>query len=263
MKIEDIVINKEYTGLNPLIFGEEKCESGHGYGPAVRDYWLLHFVVSGNGIFEDARGKHTVGAGDMFVIRPNEETYYKADDVSPWQYIWIGFDADIYLPEALECSVIRDADIYKIFEEMKQSRMLENGKSAFLSSCLWRLMAVLLEQRKSQSDYIEKALNYMRSEYMKDIGITQIAQVLGLDRSYFSTLFTRRVGISPSKFLMQLRLERAAELMTVYKQSPSTAAISVGYPDLYHFSKVFKKYYGCAPREYRKKFGAGNPPLTK
>jgi ABC-2 type transport system ATP-binding protein len=47
-------------------------------------------------------------------------------------------------------------------------------------------------------------------------------------------------------------LEKAAELLTVYGQSPSTAGISVGYPDLYHFSKIFKKHFGVSPREYQK-----------
>ena len=48
------------------------------------------------------------------------------------------------------------------------------------------------------------------------------------------------------------KAEKAAELLTVYGQSPSTAGISVGYPDLYHFSKIFKKHFGVSPREYQK-----------
>ena len=254
MQIVDIVINKEFKDLNPIYFGEEKCNSGHDFGPIVRDHWFLHFVISGCGIFEDKNGRHNVQAGDMFVIRPNEKTYYKADDTEPWEYIWIGFDANITLPEILENSVIKNIGIAKIFKEMRESRTLGNGKSAFLCSCLWRLMVVLFEQSESKDNYIEKALSYMRSEYINGIGVTQTAQNLGLDRSYFSTLFTKKVGISPSKYLTKLRLERAAELITLHKQKPSTAAISVGYPDIYHFSKMFKKHFGCSPREYQKSF---------
>lgn len=52
---------------------------------------------------------------------------------------------------------------------------------------------------------------------------------------------------------MNLRMEKAAELMTVYGEKPSTAGASVGYPDIYHFSKMFKKHFGVSPREYKAK----------
>ena len=88
--------------------------------------------------------------------------------------------------------------------------------------------------------------------YINGITIQQVADRLNINRSYLSDLFKKRMGISPQKYLIQLRLEKAAELLTVYGQSPSTAGISVGYPDLYHFSKIFKKHFGVSPREYQK-----------
>ena len=94
----------------------------------------------------------------------------------------------------------------------------------------------------------------MNSEYVNGITVQQVADRLNLDRSYFSTAFKEKMGVSPQAYLINLRLERAAELITVYDESPSTAAISVGYPDLYHFSKIFKKHFGLSPREYRQRY---------
>ena len=58
------------------------------------------------------------------------------------------------------------------------------------------------------------------------------------------------MGTSPREYLMRLRLEKAAELMVIHGEKPSTAGASVGYVDLYHFSKVFKQHFGMSPRAY-------------
>ena len=113
---------------------------------------------------------------------------------------------------------------------------------------------MLLEQGALSNDYIKKALNCMNSEYVNGITVQQVADRLNLDRSYFYSIFKAQMGVSPQKYLINLRLERAAELLTVYGESPSTAGISVGYPDLYHFSKIFKQHFGVSPRKYQQDY---------
>ena len=128
---------------------------------------------------------------------------------------------------------------------------MENGRSAFLCAKIWELFSILLEEGQPSADYVEKALSYINAEYINDITVEQIAAKLGLNRSYFSGIFKERMGISPQKYLINLRLGRAAELLTVYGESPSTAGLSVGYPDIYHFSKIFKRHFGLSPRNYQ------------
>lgn len=253
----EIVIDYHYGGLNPVQVGHEKCEPGHSYGPAVRTYWLLHYVVSGFGRFTREGVTHTVEPGQIFVIPPYLETYYVADEEKPWTYIWIGFTTGDQLPELLQKPVIGELDAGAVFQEMLTCSSMESGRSAFLASCLWKLMAFLLEKEKPKEGYVEKALNCMHSEYSRGITIQEIADRLSLDRSYFSSIFAKQMGSAPSEYLINLRLKKAATLMTVYGESPSTAARSVGYEDLYHFSKIFKKHYGVSPREYRKNAGNG------
>lgn len=255
MTHSEIVIDYHYGGLNPVEFGHEKCAPSHAYGPAVRTYWLLHYVVSGFGRFERDGITHRVEPGQIFVIPPYQETYYEADDKKPWYYIWVGFTTGEQLPELLMQPVISNLDAGAIFQEMFSCSNMESGRSAYLTSCLWKLMAVLLEKETPKEGYVEKALNCMHSEYSRGITIQEIAGRLGLDRSYFSGIFSRQMGSSPSEYLINLRLQKAAALMTVYGENPSTAARSVGYEDLYHFSKIFKKHYGVSPREYKKNAG--------
>ncbi len=185
------------------------------------------------------------------MIRPLEETYYEADADDPWQYIWVGFFAqNSSLTKALQAPIITAPGIGKIFEDMRRCQGLENGKTAFLASRIWEIVSLILESEEKTTDYAEKVLHCLNSEYMGDITIQGIANRLNLDRSYLSTAFKKKYGISPMQYLMNLRLETAAELMVTHGKPPSLAAMSVGYPDIYNFSKMFKKKFGCSPRRY-------------
>jgi len=134
---------------------------------------------------------------------------------------------------------------------MKRCFDMENGKGAFLSSKIWELAALLMESEKTNITHIDKAISIMQSEYSSDITVASIANRLGLDRCYFSALFKKSTGTTPIDYLTNIRLQKAAELISKHGQSPTTAATSVGYTDYCHFSKAFKKQFGCSPRGYR------------
>lgn len=250
----EIVPNCGYAGFNPVQLGQEDCAPGYGYGPAVRTHWLLHYVTSGCGTFTREGVTYPVGAGQIFVIPPYLETYYAADTGNPWHYIWIGFTADGALPEVFSQPVLLCPEAGSLFREMLSCRQLKSGKSAYLAGCLWQLTSLLLEQGQSKGDYVDMALAYIHAEYMHPISVQELAQRLGLNRSYFYSLFLERTGLPPSQYLIRLRLGKAAELMAKLGESPSVAAASVGYEDIFHFSKLFKKHYGISPRAYAKKF---------
>lgn len=246
----EIIIDKKYPGFNPVQFGYEQCSPSWAYGPAVRPYWLLHYVVSGSGIFERDGVIHKVTPGDIFVIPPFLETFYQADHNDPWYYIWIGFEADCLPDNVLSRAIIRKPGAGTIFMEMRRCSEKENGKSAFLSSKIWELTALLLENDTVVSNHIDKALSYMNAEYANGISVNDVARKLNLDRTYFSVLFKNSIGTCPIAYLTELRMRKAAELMTKYGQTPSIAAMSVGYFTYSHFSKAFKRHFGRSPRNY-------------
>lgn len=250
-EIYEIIINEGYPGINPVQFGAQNCPPGHSYGPAVRTHWLLHYVVSGSGIFIRDSVTYKVTKGDIFVIRPFEETYYEADKADPWSYIWVGFTSDGLLDDVFGKPVISLPGAGKIFQDMRRCSELENGRSAFLTSRIWELVARVLDLGSIKNSHIDKALSFMHSEYANGITVSSVAKHLNLDRTYFSVLFKNETGVSPVDYLSELKLNKAAELMSVYGKSPTTAATSSGYLDYCHFSRAFKKYFGVSPKKYR------------
>ena len=245
------LINKEYTHVNPLILGSEICEKSHHYGPAVRPYWLLHFVVSGKGIFEIEEREYELSAGKIFVIPPYVETYYEADATDPWEYIWVGFTINGELPVKLD-DVVSCAKAEYIFKRMKKAEHMTIGRTEYICAKIWELFSAILEQKERRIDYIENALNIIHSEYMQGVTVQEIADRLNLERTYFSHLFKNSVGMSPKRYLLAYRMEQAVDLIVNHGQSISTTALSVGYNDIYIFSKMFKEYYGMSPNQYKK-----------
>lgn len=243
----EIIIHKQYKSVNPMQFGYESCANSHFYGPATRRYWLFHYVVSGKGIFRIGGKEYSLSSGMMFVIPPLVETYYEADAQDPWEYIWVGFTGTP--PMELE-------DVYtipqgvRIFEHMKASHNLNKGKTEFILAKLWELFSLLMEETEEQLDPVDTALNLIHSEYMTPLTVQQMADRIHLERTYFSNLFCKRMGVSPKQYLLNYRMEQAMFFLR-HGYSVAVSAVSVGYQDVYNFSKMFKRHFGKAPSYYR------------
>ncbi len=253
--------NKSYDGLNPMLYGYHDCKPGQFFGPAIRTYWIIHYVVSGFGIFRTCGREYRVGPGEMFVIRPFAESYYEADKENPWTYTWIAFSTEMEeLPSQLD-DIVRCPDALTVFADMKKCEKMENGRSAYLSAKTWELFSIILESREKTVDYVQKALSIIHSAYMTDLSVETLAREVNLERTYFSTLFKNKVGVSPGKYILSYRMSLAASLIADKGMSVSVAGASVGYSDIFNFSKMFKKHYGVSPKEYVKN-NSENKPIT-
>lgn len=260
MSYTETVIQHSYPGFSPVVCGQQACPPSHVLGPVMRTHHLLYYVVSGRGVFRRGGKAYPVTAGALLVVPPYEEVVFEADQHDPWQYRWIGFTADLPLPDAWNEPVVHCEPAGRLFEEMQRCHTMGEGKGAFLTGKLWELCAALTEQQKpAKADHIQTALGYMHTQYMNGVTVGELADRLGLDRSYFYTLFKEQVGVSPQEYLVQYRMEQAARFMTEHGQSPSAAALSVGYTDISQFSKMFKRRFGVSPRAYKK----GETPAPK
>ncbi len=250
VSLHEVIVNKGYNDINPVQFGYETCESSQCFGPALRTHWLLHYVVSGKGCFRIEDREYTVTEGNIFVIPPFVETYYEADKDNPWEYIWIGFTKDEKINVDFE-DVMYLPYSHHIFESMKKCSTMQTGRTEFLCGKIWQLISLVYDKQSEMVDYIEKALNIIKAEYMSNISVQGIADRIGLERTYFSNLFKMRIGLSPKQFLLKTRMEQAAVFLRDYGYSVSLTALSVGYSDVYTFSKMFKKYFGISPSIFK------------
>lgn len=244
--------------------GEEECVSGHGYGPAIRDHYLIHYIAEGKGFYEVGNHKYHLKKGQAFLICPNVITYYKADDYDPWTYIWIGFageKAKAYLQKAnidnehLIFSYRKESLINHI-KEINAYNPLSPGRECMVLGHLYAILGKMIEDaaltdEDTDNDYVKEAKRYIDANFSRDITVSDIATYLSINRSYLYALFMEEVSQSPKTYLTQYKLEKARELMKSTSLNIAQIARSVGYRDPLTFSKVFKKHYNMSPKHYR------------
>ena len=232
----------------PLDCGYEACEPNHVFGPAVRPYYLLHYVLEGEGAFLKNSTLHQVGPGDLFVICPEELTTYRASEENPWEYCWISFRAS-ETPEFLKEAVIRQPGVRSIFEQIRDQVQgkPEDGKIfTLLYEMLWRLSLDAPVKQDRQNTYALYAKTYLETAYMRQVSIQEIADTLHIDRRYLTILFREAYGKPPQAYLMQLRLEQAKNFLS-QGYGVTEAASMAGFSDLSNFSRQYKRAYGICP----------------
>jgi AraC-like DNA-binding protein len=262
--------NLQHTDLYVYQCGSLYCENGHAYGPAVRDHFLIHFVHSGKGIFKIGNDIYHLKAGNGFLICPDIITYYKADDHDPWHYSWIGFHglkAEAYLKDAnltLDNPVFeytQDDFIDNCFYQMASAYYLKRGGEVMRLAYLYLFLHKLTEKNPEglyydsaddrRDAYITKAVQYIEMNYTRKITIDSISKHVGLNRSYFNSIFKNALNKTLQEYLIEFRIRKACELLPNQELSIGNISRSVGYTDPLLFSKMFKQVQGTTPSEYR------------
>ncbi|MCL2068521.1 MAG: AraC family transcriptional regulator [Oscillospiraceae bacterium] len=251
---ENLIINRGFRDINPLLCGEERCVPLQTAGPAVRGHYLLHYVFSGKGSMNVGGKQYPVTAGQILCASPFVQASYHADEKNPWHYGWVGFESGIELDFLFSRPVIDAPHTRGVFHSICGCEHVHIAREFYICSKIYELLSLLCGQnilpQEPAPSYILKAINYIESNYVQPVSINRLAQSLNLDRSYFSIAFKRATGKSPQQYLVDHRLEKAAELMARHSYRPGEAGQSVGYPDIFNFSRMFKRRFGMSPTEY-------------
>lgn len=109
---------------------------------------------------------------------------------------------------------------------------------------------LLMQKKEEGNPLIHRALEIIRTRYNEDLNLTDVAQELFINHIYLSRLFKQQVGHSFKAYLIHVRMEAAAKLLSSCNITVAQVAQSVGYNDANYFSKSFHDYYGISPKEY-------------
>lgn len=267
--IEDL--RRDYVDLYLSYSGCEDCLPGFGFGPEIRTEYVIHVITKGKGIFQSGGKTWHLEAGDSFLIYPDVVTYYEADKDDPWSYIWVGFNGvraeecirNIHFTQEQPVTHFTCVDkLYQCIDTLLNSHQLTYFNELKRISCMFEFFSIMAEDHQqnsdmsashdySSADYVEYAINYMRRHYHHKIKIQELADFIGINRSYLTNNFKKQLNTSPQEFLLNLRMEKASCLLQTTDLPVSSVASRVGYDDSLAFSKIFKQKFGISPKAYR------------
>ena len=114
-------------------------------------------------------------------------------------------------------------------------------------------MIKVTAENNNEALYMEEAIRFVKDNYHRFITVSDVADHLGIDRTYLFRLFKKKINISPIDYLINLRIEKAKLMLINTNKSVKEIAQLIGYSSYTSFVRAFKNKCNILPNEYRKK----------
>lgn len=258
-----------YKFLKIVSTGYNDFDAKGTSGFLTSNVWhALYFVRNGSGNFMIHNKSYPLNAGKFFFVTPNVPVKYVSDEENPIQYYWIALYADfaeeiqniLGFTDDLPIKDSKDPEkIIEIFETLLDSKTA----SAETYFATLSALAQILSLEFSNVEYVENPsghkafaknvkhqidLNYTNP----DFHIEAVAQMLYVSHSHMSRIFKEVMGITPVKYLVDVRLNYAAKLLKEPTNKVKNLCTACGFSDEAHFMKSFKKKFGMTVNEYKR-----------
>lgn len=271
-----------YGDFNPHLLYIGKKTPTHSGEDHCHDYMELTYIMSGKARYYVDGGIHTLQAGDILIGNPEVIHRFELEEgEEPPVEVYIGVSnfhfqemppQSIQLPDGshiLRCRAQLKQDMNQLVHMMlAETQVQQSGQYFMIKAYLVQMLLLIVrqisgEKKQEKSGYVfesrskayvvKRIIAYMNENYASHISLDQIAKNMYLSSVYISKIFKEETGESPIKYLIQIRMEKAREILEDEDcGSIRDVSMAVGYEDVYYFSKLFKKYYGMAPAYYKR-----------
>ena len=220
---------------------------------------LLEFVQEGRGeVWINGRWK-SVQAGEVYILRQDEEHRYRCDPERPMKKIWINYIAD-YMGSFLDAyrissNVYNGKGVEPYFEQLLQYTQMSSydSRTCFgIADCVQRIVQEIAVQCVQESaDDVQRIYSALHSGVYRQVSLDELAQELHISKSNLIRLFKKQYGVTPYEYLLRLKMDAAKLLLRNTQMSVKEIARRICICDEHYFSSLFLKRIGVRPRDYR------------
>ena len=248
-----VFFKKEILSFNILDVIELKQKNVNCFNSG-RNYDALSFRIRANAHLDDGINKHHLTDNAVNFI-PSRLEFTRVADID--ELIIVHFDTSGYSTKQLQSFTPKDpAKLSALFHEILERWQAK--ETGYKSKCTALLYDIFTEcyienfEEEVHNSKIKNAIAYINKNFIDpNLSITEIAQSSFISNEYFRKLFKEEFGISPQKYIIKLRLQHAAELISSGYYSLKEVAYMSGYSDCKYFSVEFKRFMGISPSKYK------------
>lgn len=235
----------------------------------ILDGYYIVFITKGEGVLESARTKASkIKEGTCFFLFPGIWHRYKPHPHSGWEEYWVGFKGSypdqlmqkgIFTPENPFIEVGMNEELLYLFHDLiRRVIAAEVGYRQIITGITLQILGLLnaiSKYRKQDTDHqsklISKAKFLLQESIENPINLEEMVKELPMGYSKFRKSFKEMTGISPNQYHLDLRLDKAKELLASTNLTINEIAYKTGFGSIFYFSRLFKKKNGVSPKWFR------------
>ena len=251
------------NSLYVIEFGCSSPDGGLKFENIISDDYVIHFVTSGCGLYNNQNIDSKCG----FMIAPNEPYTFEFDPVDPWRHYWIRMSGTMCAAMLKRCGFEPHNHVFECsffqrfkpeFDEIIFGEISDIDYSLLMLGIFYRVAAYHIGKTdtpeiSSRKLYLDRALQYIDSNYFLHITVDDIAREVNISSKYLYKIFISQLGTSPNEYIISYRLNKARILLEATPLPIYEIARSVGYTEPNYFTLSFRRVFGISPTEYRSK----------
>ena len=231
-----------------------------------RPFAVLQLTLRGRGALRYEERSYDLLPGSLLVVSvPHDHRYYLPQEQPYWEFVYVCVTGQEFLRflDELPGGPVFMAEQYPFLikgmgEILNHVHAYHPPDEFYLSASMYRLLMGMISRKYRGADravknrHVRFARRYCLSRIDEPFTIEEVARQAGIDRSHLSREFKRVLGISPSRFIENLRMERASTLLLSRDLPVREVGVRCGYRDVSYFCRAFKKHFSVSPGRYRK-----------
>jgi AraC-like DNA-binding protein len=271
-------------GFNAIAPGDPYPRTGHpreyafawSCGRVLHEY-QAHYVTRGQGEFEsEPSGGKAVDAGNAFLLFPGVWHRYRPIAEAGWDEYWVSFGGD-YVARLVEQGFFSPVDpvlttgssdviLHAYLTFIDRLRSEPTGFERLLAASVMEILAGMLGAVHAHGtdsrnlEGIRQAKLILEEDMTQVPAIEKLAAAVGMSTTHFHRVFRRQTGLSPYQYHLQLRINRAREMLSGSALTVKEISVALGFESAFHFSKIFKKKAGQSPHHFRRSI---QPPTVR
>ena len=233
--------------------------------PIEHPYWAVQWITEGGGVLHCGGGRFRLRKGDVFLASPDSPYTFRLSQKDFLKKKYLLFDHGPLMSLVGNQEALRRQDILHpaeqeriagIFDRIQQTVSVRTPcQSVELSNLGYALFAELASQmgRDGKKGEFEMILEEIMSHLGAGYSLDSLAGKFHVGKRTLNRLFRKYVNCTPVQYLIRMRLEYAAQLLSLNTHDIQSVAEECGYRDAAFFSREFKRRYGVSPRDFHRK----------